>query len=52
MTNGITQIGKYILREKLQEKNDKIEKNYTLIILIGIIGNSNYIGTSLSGSIQ
>ena len=30
----------------------KLNRNYTLLIGIGIIGNSNYIGTSLSGLIQ
>ena len=29
-----------------------MNKNYTLLIGIGIIGNSNYIRTSLSGLLQ
>ena len=39
------------LSKKSQEKEDGIKK-YMKLIGMGIIGNSNYIGTSLSGSIQ
>ena len=30
----------------------KLKRNYTLLIGIGMVGNSNYIGTILSGLIQ
>ena len=39
------------LSKRAQDKEDYI-KNYIKLIGIGIIGNSNYIGTSLNGSIQ
>ena len=40
------------LSKKSQEKEDEILKNYMKLIGIGMIGNSNYIGKSLNGSIQ
>ena len=53
MTKGIPPIRRYTLRDKAQDKYDKInKKSYTLLIGIGMIVNSNYIGTSLSVLIQ
>ena len=40
------------LIKKSQEKEDEIFKNYMKLISGVIIGNSNYIGTSLNGKIQ
>ena len=48
MTKGLPPFRIQKLSKKAQEKDDEIEKNYTLLIGIGIIGDSNYIGTSLS----
>ena len=38
--------------KKAQDKEDEIIKNYTKLISGGMIGNSNYIGTSLNVLIQ
>ena len=40
------------LSKKEQDKEEEIEKNYMKLISGGMIGNSNYIGTSLNGLIQ
>ena len=40
------------LIKKAQEKQDEIKKNYMNLISGGMIGNYNYIGTSLNGWIQ
>ena len=40
------------LSKKHKRRSMKLEKNCMNLIGIGMIGNSNYIGTSLSGSIQ
>ena len=40
------------LCKKAQDKEDEIKKNYMKLISGGMIGNSNYIGRILSGSIQ
>ena len=40
------------LSKKAQEKEDEIKKNYTNMIVIGMVGNFNYTGTSLNGLIQ
>ena len=40
------------LSKKSQEKQDEILKNYMKIIRFGMIGYSNYIGTSLNEWIQ
>ena len=50
-TKGLTPLRIPKLSKKLQEKEEKI-KNYIKRIGIGMIRNSNYIGTSLNGSIQ
>ena len=40
------------LSKKSQEKDDEIKKIYMKLIGVGMVGNSNYIVTSLSGSIK
>ena len=50
ITKGIPPLRRPNLSKKSQEKED--EKKYMNIIGVGIIGDSNYIGASLSGSIQ
>ena len=40
------------LSKKAQDKEDEIKNNYMKLISGGMIGDSNYIGTSLNGSIQ
>ena len=40
------------LSKKAEDKEDEIEKSYMNLISGGMIINSNYIGTSLNGSIQ
>ena len=52
MAKGLTPLRRQGLSKKAQEKDDKLKRKYTLLIVIGIIGNYNYIGTSLSGLIQ
>ena len=52
MTKGITPLRKQKLSKRSQDKDDEIQKNYMKLIGIAMIGNSNYIGTRLSGSIQ
>ena len=52
ITNGLTPLRRPKLSKKSQEKEDEILKNYMKLIGIGMIGNSNYIGKSLNGSIQ
>ena len=51
ITKGLPPLRRPKLSKKAQEKEDGIKK-YMKLIGMGIIGNSNYIGTSLSGSIQ
>ena len=51
ITKGLTPLRRQKLSKKLQEKEYEI-KNHMNLISIGMIRNSNYIGTSLSGSIQ
>ena len=51
-TKGLPPLRRPKLSKKSQEKEDKIENIYIKLMGIGIIVNSNYIGTSLSGSIQ
>ena len=52
MTKGLPPIIKQTLSKKAQEKIIKLKGNYTLITVIGMIGNYNYIVTSLSELIQ
>ena len=40
------------LSKKAQDKEDKIKKNYMKLMSGGMIGNFNYIGTTLNGWIQ
>ena len=40
------------ISKKAQEKEDGIKKKYMKLISGGMIGDSNYIGTSLNGLIQ
>ena len=51
ITKGVPPLRRPKLSKKAQEKEDKI-KIYMKLIVIGMIGKSNYIGTSLSWSIQ
>ena len=51
ITKGLPPLRIPKLIKKSQEKEDKF-KNYIKLISIGMIGNFNYIGTSLSGSIK
>ena len=47
ITKGLPPIRKKVRRHK--RKMIKLNGNYTLLIWMGIIGNSNYTGTSFSG---
>ena len=49
---GLPPLRRPKLIKKAQEKEDEIKKTYMKLIGIGMIRNSNYIGTSLNGSIQ
>ena len=51
ITKGLTQLRIPKLNKNVLEKDNEI-KNYAKLLCIGIISNSNYIGTSLSGLIQ
>ena len=51
ITKGLPPIIRPKLSEKAQYKKGEIENNMR-IIGIGMIGNSNYIGPRLNGSIQ
>ena len=51
ITKGITLLKIPKLSKKAQDKEYKTKK-YLKLIGIGMIGNYNYIGTSLNGSIQ
>ena len=51
-TKGLPLLIKQTLSKKAQEKIIKLKGNYTLITVIGMIGNYNYIVTSLSELIQ
>ena len=52
ITKGIPPLIKQKLSKNNNRKMIKLNGNYTLLIAIVMIGNSNYIGTSLSGLIQ
>ena len=52
ITKGVTPLSRPKLSKKAQEKDDEIKYIYMKLTGIGIIGNSNYIGTSMSRSIQ
>ena len=52
IAKGLPPLRRPKLSKKSQEKEDKIKKSYMKLIGIGMIGNSNYIGTSLNESIQ
>ena len=45
-------LGNRIKLKQHKKKMIELNINYTILIGIGMIGNSNYIGTSLSGLIQ
>ena len=47
-TNGLPPLKRSKISKKSQEKDDEI-KNYTKLISGGMIGDYNYIGTSLNG---
>ena len=49
ITKGLTPLRIPKLSKKAQEKQDEIKNIYMKLISGGIIGNSNYIGTSLNG---
>ena len=51
ITKGLPPLRRPKLSKKAQDKQDE-KKNYMKLIGIGMIGNSNYIGTILSGTIQ
>ena len=51
-TKGLTPLMIPKLSNKSQDKEDENKQNYMKLIGIGIIGYSNYIITSLNGSIQ
>ena len=51
-TKGLPPLKRPKLSKKSQEKEDEIKKNYMKLIGIGMIVNSNYIGTSLNGSTE
>ena len=51
ITKGLPPLRIPKLGKKSKYNEDEI-KNYIKLIGIGMIGNSNYTGTSLSGSIQ
>ena len=51
ITKGLPPLRRSKPSKKTQEKEKEI-KNYMNLIGIGMIGNFNYIGTSLNGSIQ
>ena len=48
---GLPPLRRTKLSKKAQERQDEIQKNYMKLISGGMIGNSNYIGTSLNGLI-
>ena len=48
ITKGLPPLRRPKLSKKSQDKEDEIKKNYMRLIGIGIIGNYNYIGTSLN----
>ena len=52
MTKGLTPLMKQKLSKNHKRKMIKLKANFTLIIVIGMIVDSNYIGTILSGLIQ
>ena len=52
ITKGLPPLRRPKLSKKAQEKEDEIKNIYMKLISGGMIGNSNYIGTSLNGSIQ
>ena len=49
---GLPPLKRPTLSKNAQDKEDEIQKNYMKLISGGMIGNSNYIGTSLNGWIQ
>ena len=49
---GIPPLRISILSKEAKDKEVGFKKNYMKLIIGGMIGNSNYIGTSLNGSIQ
>ena len=51
ITKGLPPLRRPKLSKKSQEEEDEIWK-YMKLIGIGMIGNSNYVGTSMNGSIQ
>ena len=51
ITNGLPPL-KISKLKKTQDQEDETKKNYMRLISGGMIGNSNYIGTSLNGLIQ
>ena len=52
ITKGLPPLRRPKLSKKVKEIDDEIKKKYTKLIGIGIIGDSNNIGASLSGLIQ
>ena len=52
MCKNISPLIKQNISTKTQEKDEKLKGTYRLTIGIGMIENSRYIGTSLSGLIQ
>ena len=49
---GLPPLKRSKISKKSQEKQDEIKKNYMKLISGGMIGDYNYIGTSLNGWIQ
>ena len=52
MTKGLPPLTKKNLSKNHKIKMIKINGNYTLLIVIGMIRDPNYAGTGLSGLIQ
>ena len=52
ITKGIPPLRKQKLRKKQKRNMIKLNVKYTLLIVIGMIVDSSYIGTILSGLIQ
>ena len=52
ITKGIPPLRKQKLRKKQKRNMIKLNVKYTLLIVIGMVVDSNYIGTILSGLIQ
>ena len=46
---GLTPLRRTKISKKAQEKQDEIKKKHVYLISGGIIGDSNFIGTTLNG---